>query len=195
MKNAFYQEAKLKQKERDFNAAYKLYLKALEIESYNPDLLSDTGIALFNLDKKKEALEYLDRAANLEPNNSYRYSSRAFIKAALGDVEGGIEDYEKCIELDPEDVIAYNNLGMLQEQLGYKKQAEETFKKADELAEILKENNISFSSEETIISQTFVSSDEEKSTSFLKEFKAIFNSKKGFKEFISFIKNGFKLKS
>ncbi|MFP5471021.1 MAG: tetratricopeptide repeat protein [Bacteroidia bacterium] len=195
MENRFYTDAKLKQKQRDFNAALNLYLKALEVEPYNPDLLSDTGVCLFNLDRKKEALDYLDRAANLEPNNSYRYSSRAFIKAALGDVQGGIEDYEKCIELDPEDAIAYNNLGMLQEQLGYKKQAENTFKKADELAEILKENNISFSKEETIISETFVDDIDTKPTSFFKELKAVFTSKKSFKEFIHFIKNGFKLKS
>jgi tetratricopeptide (TPR) repeat protein len=41
----------------------------------------------------------------------------------MGDIKGAIEDYEKTISLDPDDAIAYNNLGLLQEQLGYKEKS------------------------------------------------------------------------
>jgi tetratricopeptide (TPR) repeat protein len=191
-------QAKEKQKAKDYSAALELYKMVEAQDPYSADLLSDIGVVLFNLDRKKEALEYLDRAANLEPNNSYRYSSRAFVKGAMGDVLGGIEDYKKCIELDPEDAVAYNNLGMLEEQLGYKKQAEDSFKKADELAELLADNNITLESEteikitETHREDTPVSKDESPATT-LGILKNIVSSKQGFKEFIQFVKNGFKL--
>jgi tetratricopeptide (TPR) repeat protein len=191
-------QAKEKQKAKDYSAALELYKMVEAQDPYSADLLSDIGVVLFNLDRKKEALEYLDRAANLEPNNSYRYSSRAFVKGAMGDVLGGIEDYKKCIELDPEDAVAYNNLGMLEEQLGYKKQAEDSFKKADELAELLADNNITLESEteiktsETHRENTHISKEESPATT-IGILKNIVSSKQGFKEFIKFIKNGFKL--
>ena len=53
------------------------------------------------------------------------------------DTDAAIEDYKTCIELDPEDTIAHNNLGILEEAKGYKAQAQERFKVADELQEIL----------------------------------------------------------
>jgi tetratricopeptide (TPR) repeat protein len=47
---------------------------------------------------------------------------------------GAIADYEKAIELDPEDAIAYNNLGIVEEKLGRKEKAQQNFNKADALA-------------------------------------------------------------
>jgi len=191
-------QAKEKQKAKDYASALELYKMAELQDPYNADLLSDIGVVLFNLDRKKEALDYLDRAANLEPNNSYRYSSRAFIKGAMGDVLGGIEDYKKCIELDPDDAVAYNNLGMLEEQLGYKKQSEDSFKRADELAKLLSDNNITLESDTEIkiseshfVDASSVKQDAPKTT--FSVIKHIFTSKQGFKEFVQFIKNGFKL--
>mgnify|MGYP005998452115 CR=1 FL=1 len=98
MSEKLFNKKKEKQKLRDFEGSLKLYLKALEGSPHNPDYLSETGVVLFNLNRKKEALDYLNKAANLEPENPYRYSSRAFIKGALKDFEGAVADYQKCIE-------------------------------------------------------------------------------------------------
>ncbi|MDP2042230.1 tetratricopeptide repeat protein, partial [Algoriphagus sp.] len=81
----------------------------------------------------EEALNELDRAANLDPKNPYRYSSRAFLKDRLGDFNGAIEDYGKAIELDPEDAIAYNNRGLIEEKMGSIARAKKSFEKADDL--------------------------------------------------------------
>ena len=86
------------------------------------------------LGRNEEALQELDRAANLDPNNPYRYSSRAYFKDRVGDFLGAIEDYEKAIALDPEDAIGYNNLGIVEEKLGRKEKAQQNFNKADALA-------------------------------------------------------------
>jgi tetratricopeptide (TPR) repeat protein len=90
-------------------------------------------VVLHLLGKNQEALEEFDRAANLEPNNPYRYSSRAYFKDRIRDYEGAIEDYQKAIDLDPEDAISLNNMGLVAEKLGRKEQAQSNFKKADEL--------------------------------------------------------------
>lgn len=42
----------------------------------------------------------------------------------FGDTEAAILDYEKAIKLDPEDAVSYNNIGLLQEKLGYKQKAQ-----------------------------------------------------------------------
>ena len=76
----------------------------------------------------------MDYALGLEPNNPYRYSSRAYIKDWIGDIKGAIADYEVAVKLDPEDSIAYNNLGLLQEKLGYVDKAKSNYKRADQIA-------------------------------------------------------------
>ena len=40
----------------------------------------------------------------------------------LKDTKGAIADYNKAIELDPEDEISLNNLGLLQEKVGRMKE-------------------------------------------------------------------------
>jgi tetratricopeptide (TPR) repeat protein len=86
------------------------------------------------LGRNEEALTELDRAANLDPRNPYRYSSRAYLKDRIGDFLGAIADYEKAIELDPEDAVAFNNLGLVEEKMGRMEKAKNYFEKADSLS-------------------------------------------------------------
>src|SRR5690606_3882624 len=72
-------------------------------------------------------------ALSMEPQNPYRYSSRAFLKDRMGDLKGAIADYERAIEIDPEDAIAHNNKGMVEEKLGFQEKSKQSFKKADDL--------------------------------------------------------------
>lgn len=190
MGEKFFLQGKEKQKARDFEGALALYLKALEVDPYNADWLCETGVALFNLDRKKEALAYLDKAANLDPDNSYRYSSRAYVKAALKDYKGAIVDYELCIKLDPDDAVAHNNLGLVHEQLGYYEKAQESYNVADELEGILERNNISSSTS----NKGYKVPEIKKTESLSRILKNTLTKKDTFKEFIRFIKNGFKLK-
>ena len=106
------------------------------------NLLHDRAVCLFQLGPEDRILDLLDRAAALEPDNPYRYSSRAWIRAAMKDVDGAIEDYRKALELDPDDAITLNNLGLLEEQYGMRKVAQERFKRADTLMGILKDAGV-----------------------------------------------------
>ena len=106
------------------------------------NLLHDRAVCLFQLGRKTESLDLLNRAAALEPDNPYRYASRAWIRAAMKDVDGAIEDYRKALELDPDDAITLNNLGLLEEQYGMRKVAQERFRRADTLSGILREAGV-----------------------------------------------------
>ena len=95
-------------------------------------LFCDRGISHFKNKNIDAALKDMDKAVKLEPNNPFRYSSRAYIKGKA-DIDGAMADYEKAIELDPKDEISYNNLGLLQENAGRMKAAKKNFKKSNKI--------------------------------------------------------------
>lgn len=132
-----YENGLKKLKEGKYKEALINFDKALIENPSDATCMSDKAVALFHLDKKEEALALLNHVQELEPANPYRYSSRAFVKDAMGDLQGAILDYKRAIELDPEDMVAYNNLGLIEEKLGYKEAAKKKFAEADALAKKL----------------------------------------------------------
>ena len=180
--------------EKDYQQALKIFDDLIYLFPNEANLLSDRGVIFIHLNKKEEALQDFDQAVFLEDSYGYRYASRAYARDFFGDTEAAILDYEKAIKLDPEDAVSHNNIGLLQEKLGYKQKAQKNFELADEISktqeEILNpqqpdlENEVPKVQEESSI----------KNKSFFSEFLKVFKSKKQFKEFIGFIKKGGKLK-
>jgi len=190
-------------KNDDIVKAISLYNKALIESPNNCDIISDRGVAYLHAKDEKNCFTDLNRAIELQPNYSYRYACRAYAKKNFGDLDGAIEDYEKAVELDPDDAIAQNNLGMLLEEKGYQKEAEKKFKRADALSNMEDgllgviqnlETETEISKGTSIDSAGPAERQNEENTNKAKEFKKVFTSKKQFKEFIIYIKNGFKLK-
>lgn len=207
MENIHWNRALELGKEQKWTEALELYQLALKELPENPDLLHDHGVCLFQLGRGFEAMNELNKAALYQPDYSYRYSSRAWIKVALKDYQGALADYKIAIELDPEDAIAINNLGMLEEQLGYHKEAKERFQVADELQGILNKNGIASPVNEADLilpkrpaaepakpkaPKVQVLTNEDGDLTTGKVVSSVF-TKKGFKEFIAFVRNGFKL--
>ena len=196
--NKHHQEGLLKAKERDFQSAVELYNLAIEIQPDNADVYSDRGVAYYHLKKLNLSLMDMDKALELDSTNPYRYASRAYIKDACGDTEGAIADYKRTIELDPEDAIAFNNLGLLEEKLGRQNAAKVNFKKADELADKLGLNIGQFQETQTSTESTGNSTTQDtapqnvESSNILKESAKVFTDKNTFREFVRFVKNGFK---
>lgn len=160
------------------------------------NLLHDRAVCVFQLGRKKEALDQLDEAVALEPDNPYRYSSRAWIRAALKDVDGAIADYRKALEIDPDDAITLNNLGLLEEQYGMRKAAQERFKRADTLMGILKEAGVDPADAAAKPATPAESAAESKATkpagkgSLWGEVKAVFTTPGRGKEFLRFLRKG-----
>ena len=178
--------------------AIEAFSKALKIDPDNADIFSDRGVAhLHNMDKHK-CFADLNKAIELQPDYSYRYAAMAFAKNNFGDLTGAIVDYEKAVQLDPDDAIAQNNLGLLLEQQGYKKSAEERYARADKLSEqedhLLEVIDDLDQEQSEVDGESEGESESELNSKNSDEFKKIFTKKSQFKEFIRFIKNGFKIK-
>lgn len=199
--NPYYISGRKKFEAQDFKGAIDDYSKAIEAEE-NPSIYSERAVAWYYLEEKEKSLADMNYAANLEPENPYRYSSRAYIRDSMGDLEGAIEDYEKAVKLDPEDSIAYNNLGLLQEKLGYREKAQRSFHQADSLAgvkELLEQARIENASKgptktsEPACEDAGNSSEEREAISWLALIRTTLTTKSGFKEYLQFIRNGFRV--
>ena len=190
-------------KAQSFDEALKLFNSAVQADPANPVYVSQRGVCYYHLKDLKSALDDMNKSVELDPTYSYRYASRAYMRDAMGDVKGALEDYTKATELDPDDAVSFNNLGLIEEKLGYMESSKKSFKKADDLAKMLEETGI-VTEEELMASQEEKPQNIQKEldevkevvkeTSLTQEMGNVFRKKDVFKEFVSFIKNGFKTK-
>lgn len=196
--NPFYLSGRKKFEAKDFAGALNDYNKALESEE-NPSIYSERGVVWYYLGDKKKSLADMDHAASLEPDNPYRYSSRAYIKDWIGDIEGAIQDYERAVALDPEDSIAFNNLGLLQEKQGYVDKAKSNYERADKLegvdellAKIRAEQKELHDKDIAKCADSEGSMERDRISVFAL-LRSTFGSKNGWKEYLDFIRNGFRI--
>ena len=210
--NAIRKRASRFMEQRDWKAAlidWNTWFSSTEKDHLDPNAFHDRAICKFHTGSTAEAIEDLNEAAILQPDYSYRFASRGWMKQAAGDTDAAIEDYKHAIELDPEDTIAHNNLGILEEAKGYKAQAQERFKVADELQEILnqteKKTEIDAVVEEVVEVQEVVEAEvvaqgPKKNTvaksekSIWGEVRSVFTDQESRKLWWKFIRNGFTLK-
>ena len=190
-------------KAQSYDEALKLFNSVIKSEPTNPVYVSQRGVCFYHLKDLKSALKDMNKSVDLDPTYSYRYASRAYMRDAMGDVKGAIEDYTRATELDPDDAVSFNNLGLLEEKLGYMESSKKSFKKADDLAKMLEETGI-VTEEELMASQTEKPQNIQKEidegkevvkeTSMSQEIGNVFRKKDVFREFLSFVRNGFKAK-
>lgn len=173
-----------------------------EAADHNPDDMHDRAVSHFHCGEKDLALDWLNKAADVQPDYSYRYASRGWMKQACGDLRGAIEDYKRTVELDPEDAVTWNNLGLLEEQLGYQEQAKERYRVSDELLGILKERGIDPETDTPAFRErpqqptlpNDPSTEVASSKSFWGEIRRAVGTTDGRSELWDFIRNGFTLK-
>jgi tetratricopeptide (TPR) repeat protein len=203
--NNFHEEAYNLAKNGELEKAISKYNEALKTHPGHPDIHSDRGVAYLHLKLQVESLADFDLCIEIQPEYSYRYSSRAYARDYFGDPEGAIADYERAVELDPDDAVAYNNLGLLQEKIGYNRKAKENFERADRLSkienhlyEVMDELEQATATSESTESNKHIMIDpieaEDAKRGAKNEFAKIFTSKKQFSEFLRFIRNGFRIK-
>lgn len=209
--NKAHEEAYNLAKEGKVDEALVAFEEALKTAE-NPDIYSDRGVLFIHKNDKEKAMADFNKAIDLQPDYSFRYSARAYAHEYFGDTESSVADYEKAIELDPNDAVAYNNLGLMQEKLGYKQMAQTNFDLADKLAKQEKKlheimDDLESNQPVETIKEDHKQLEEEKPKSVIlpeekeneeknafAEFSKLFTSKEQFKSFLSFLKNGFKIK-
>ncbi|OJJ20438.1 hypothetical protein BKI52_18440 [marine bacterium AO1-C] len=190
---------------REYEKAMQDFDKAIGLDDEIAAVYAERAVAKYQLKQYKEAISDFDKAVELEPDNAYRYSSRAYILASIGDKIGALHDYRKSLEINPNDPIVQNNLGLLEETLGYSKKAQERYAKADELLGITKEDRqarlddaiekyeqIEESRKANRVKPPEPAKPQTKD--YFKVMKDVFTSKETFGDFMSFVKGRFSQK-
>ncbi len=96
---------------QDLNLALNDFQNAAELDRSNPEIAANLGdILVNNAQDPVQAMQYLDRAIELDPENAEAYRNRGWAHTLLQQFEDGIEDLSKAIELDPEDYETHQRL-------------------------------------------------------------------------------------
>ena len=201
--------------EADYLNAIKILSNVFPTVSNKKDIFYNRAVCYLNTAQFDLAVFDFSVLIEIEPNKAFNYSCRAFAKAWTSDKKGAIADYEKALELEPDNPITYNNMGLVQEEIGYVKQANKSFEQSDDLRKKEEANKVLNLKENQTIKQEVenrldkVKSEIEENKDQPKVIvppiepelektkgeiaKEIFTKKSTFNEFIQFIKNGFKL--
>ena len=118
----------------------KEYTKALE--SYQalirqnikaPTINFNAGLALLEMKQPEDALPYLEEAVAKKPGNSYWHLTlaRAYHKARK--LQKSLSHYRACLEIDPNQPVAHNEMGLLFWDLNSFYFADAAFQKAYQL--------------------------------------------------------------
>lgn len=86
--------------------------KVLELQPEHAEALNFIGYTWADKNVRlKEALEYIEKAVALEPNNGYIIDSLGWVYYRLGDFQKAIQELKRSLELAPEDPHIYDHLG------------------------------------------------------------------------------------
>ena len=203
-KNEHFENAMRKVNENDFELAIELFGEALKEDSNKESIYYNRAVSYLNLEKIDLAIFDFNKLIEIDSKNAFYYSCRAFAKARTKDKKGAVADYEIAIALDPDNPITYNNMGLVQEEIGYMKKAQKSFEQSDDLRKKEEANKvINLESDQKDSKEVddrledakkAIEPKNEDEKTKAQVVKSIFTDKGTFKEFIRFIKNGFKLK-
>jgi len=96
-----------------YGDALEDFAAAIEIEPYNYWILVDYGQTLMEINRKKEALEILNRAISVDPETFMAYVYSAALKDETGDYAGAETDYVKLTKLKPDYYFGFEALGII----------------------------------------------------------------------------------
>ncbi len=116
----------------NYPGAVRAYLRGLEIEPDNVELLNAMGFSLFQQGKSADAVAAFEKALAIDPKHWKAHNNMALASIDLGELEVAEAHYRESLAIKPQPAI-YNDLGFVLERLGMPAQAAEEFRKALEL--------------------------------------------------------------
>lgn len=118
----------------NLDAAYQRFRAAVDAHPDDGRSLNDLGQVLVRMGRPKDAVTYLDRAAQLSPDTwSYQFN-RARAYAQLQEWGQAVEGYRTAARLFPDDYPTQYNLAKAQQSSGDLQGAIASFEKAIQLA-------------------------------------------------------------
>jgi tetratricopeptide (TPR) repeat protein len=126
-----------------WDKAASAYREALTEFPDAPKALSSLGLALYQIQEFKEALQTYQRLSEISPDDPIPFEKRAQLSERLGnlqaavaaatkaadlylsqkDVNKAIENWARVTQLDPENVLAHSRLALVHERLGNQQRA------------------------------------------------------------------------
>lgn len=114
--------------------ARAVYEAVLEEDPIEPVALHFYGIWLHQAGRHAEAVEKLELASALEPDNAAWHNDLGNVFFAVGEFEAAAETYGAALEITPDDHTVWNNLGAACLQQGRNDEAIAAFRRAVEIA-------------------------------------------------------------
>ncbi len=111
----------------DLEAACEAFATSLELAPGQPDTLHNLAITLRDLERPQEALNYCRRALALRPDYPAAQRLQAELHHALGETDEAEHLLRALVQKHPDDLAAWNNLGLLYSQRGEHAAAMEAF--------------------------------------------------------------------
>jgi tetratricopeptide (TPR) repeat protein len=96
-----------------FGDALEDFSAALMLEPENYWVLVDYSQTLMDINRRQEALEFLDRAVEIAPDVFMAYALRAGVRDELGDYAGAEQDYIILTRLRPDYYFGFEALGVI----------------------------------------------------------------------------------
>ena len=109
----------------------KIFSEAKKEKNINP-YLAEAG-ELIAQKRYDLALEFLNKAKEIEPNNALIYNDRGWIYLTVGKTKEAMDDFEKALTLDPGCTRALVNLGTTYQRLKRWKESKRYLEKASHL--------------------------------------------------------------
>jgi len=135
-------------KEFEIRPAIDSFTKAIEINPNHIEALTERGMIYFMINEDKTAVPDLDKVLKLEPNNLKALYFRGLAltdiaittkdeendrNAAANFAQKALADFNKAIELKPNDLTYYNGRGELILAFGFYKEAVADFEKSNSI--------------------------------------------------------------
>ncbi len=124
----------------DFAEAATEYGKALELDPENVDVMTNLGVAYYNLGELDRAIELYTKAIQIAPNDAdirsnlaAAYVQKHQISGESDQLDKALEEYKKAVELNPSLAQALFGLGVVHVLLGHNDDAIEAFERFQEV--------------------------------------------------------------
>lgn len=129
------------ERNRDWKNEKTLWLATLEQHPNYVKAYNNLGYYYSNKGHFEKAVEYYEKALEIQPIYSIAYSGLGEVALRQGAYEKAVVNFERAIEINPNKAGNYNSLGIAYVQLKEVEKAEENFKKALEIQPFLFESN------------------------------------------------------
>jgi tetratricopeptide (TPR) repeat protein len=99
---------------KSYDDSLPYYQKAIELDPNDIDSHNDLGLALHYLGRSNEAIEYIDKGINVNPDFQRIYLTKGFVLAqGLGNLKEARAAWGKAISIDPDNEIAKSAMQFL----------------------------------------------------------------------------------